>query len=71
MRIIKRIMKINNFGAGRFTNTLLHHIVLPNMATRLEEEMERGSVNLEILSEIYPEDIPEPEEVVTLLGLKG
>ena len=69
MQIIHRVVKINNYGAGRFTKTLLQHVVLPNMATRLERAMDAGTVNRDVLSEIYPEDIPGPDEVVTLLGL--
>ena len=40
------------------------------MANRLAEQLDNGVVNADMLTSIYPEDVPEPEEVMALMGLR-
>lgn len=68
-KIVERVSTLHNFGAGRFINNLLQNIILPNMANRLAEKIDMGAVNADLLTAIYPEDVPEPEEVMALMGL--
>lgn len=68
-KIVERVSTLHNFGAGRFINNLLQNIILPNMANRLAEKIDNGLVNADLLTAIYPEDVPEPEEVMALMGL--
>lgn len=69
LNIVEKVSTLHNFGAGRFINNLLQNIILPNMANRLAEKLDNGVVNTDLLTAIYPEDVPEPEEVMALMGL--
>ena len=70
LKIVEKVSTLHNFGAGRFINNLLQNIILPNMANRLAEQLDNGVVNADMLTSIYPEDVPEPEEVMALMGLR-
>lgn len=69
--VIQRASGIQTFGAGRFCHTFIQNIVLPNMATRLMEGSDGSAITEEMLRTIRPEDIPGPEEVLSLMGLRA
>jgi stage V sporulation protein K len=56
-----------SFGAGRFIHTLIQNTILPNMATRLFAKGVFGKMDSSVLSQILPQDVPAPEDVVTRL----
>lgn len=67
--IVEKAASIQTFGAGRFIHTLIQNIVLPNMATRLIEQTEETNITGEMLKTICPQDIPDPDVVLSQMGL--
>lgn len=67
--IVEKAASIQTFGAGRFIHTFIQNIVLPNMATRLIEQTEETDITGEMLKTICPQDIPEPDVVLSQMGL--
>ena len=65
-KVIERAVKVKSFGEGRFVKTFIENTILPNMATRLFKE--GGNVNVNSLTRIDPQDIPEPEEVIAQMN---
>lgn len=66
--ILRQVSKRKDFGNGRFIHTLVENHILPNMATRLSKKLDTGNLEVQELQSIMPEDVPDIEEIVPMLG---
>lgn len=66
--ILRQVCKRKDFGNGRFIHTLVENHILPNMATRLSNKLDAGNLDVQDLQTIMPEDVPDLEEINSMLG---
>lgn len=66
--ILRQVCKRKDFGNGRFIHVLIENHILPRMATRLAQKLNAGDFEIQDLQTIIPEDVPDQEEVIPMLG---
>ena len=66
--ILRIAVKYKNFGNGRFVKVLIDNYIIPNMATRLSEKLDGQILDVEELMNVKPEDVPDIEQIMPLLG---
>lgn len=67
-KILHQACKRKDFGNGRFIHTLVENHILPHIANRLAQKLDAGDFEEKDLQTVLPEDIPNWEEVVPMLG---
>ena len=67
-KILHQACKRKDFGNGRFIHTLVENHILPQIANRLAQKLDAGDFEEKDLQTVLPEDIPNWEEVVPMLG---
>ena len=66
--ILRFAVKYKNFGNGHFVKVLIDNYIIPNMATRLSKKLDGQILDVEELINVKPEDVPDIEQIMPLLG---
>lgn len=69
MKVFEQAVLQKNFGNGRFVQTFIQNNILPQMGSRLAEQLEQGEYDESLLTEIMPQDIPDAGQVLSSMGL--